>query len=73
MSVVGQGSDTKCPRWGQAWGPHEGRGLRAVWEGVWMEEGPGRLRLRGWEERELHVRHSKFGVPQRGVMGCGEG
>lgn len=33
-----------------------------------MEEGPGRLRLRGWEERELCVRYSKCGVPQRGVM-----
>lgn len=61
------------PCWGQAWGPHEGRGLRAVWEGVWMEKGPGRLRLRGQEERELSVRHGKCAVPQRGVMGCGEG
>lgn len=34
-----------------------------------MEEGPGRLRFRGQEERELSVRHGKCGVPQRGVMG----
>ena len=72
VSVGGQGSDTR-PMLGQAWGSHEGRGLRAVWEEVWMEEGPGRLRLRGWEEWELCVRYSKCGVPQRGVMGCGEG